>query len=506
MNVFPFSSPRMTNPMENFANKISLSRMDITGSNNVGGAVSLPVDKESEEWGATEAFLQLVYRSGNLSLRSLWLVDNPVNLAKFERRCKGLTGVTPTVIASEALGDNLSLSDVCDKGFPDSPAGVRIQVGNVSLPSGFLDAGLDGTRKQGRGRRVYECLIAKAAVGRSFIVKEPESSDDNILGDLAKEFDSVLIRPSESDLEKQALTVTSGSPPTVSRGYLPPHTFCQTYVLRDGSQVLPLFVCRFEVDSDKDEPLALAPCQSCEENPATIWCAADSAALCPECDEVHHAVNHLTQRHIRVPINERPRPAGPCCHRADRGAELWNEAMGIAIAGETQKEHFPNAVFEDIKDAYKTSIRVARREDEGLEDLKLKILSQIKAQDEAMQSLERMFEDAEESCYRKIGDVLKKALLLTENRTAGLLREEQELKVKLEFINWAEDLLQPFAHLVPPAEWLELWLSLYRQSRTYLLTSDPSDHPRSQLEGEIRIKGQLQVKDFESSKVVVQSS
>jgi hypothetical protein len=470
-------------------------------------STSLAVGRDSEEWGAVEALLQVVYRTANLSIRSLWSVVSPSNLAKFERRTKGLKGVAPTILTAENLSEKVTFAEVCDRGFPESESGLRIHVGNIPLPSGFLDAGLDGTRKQGRGRRVYECLISKAAVGRSFLMDEPSLNDEHLIGDLGKEFDSVLFRPTAADSEKQALKVTSATPSVVTKGFLPPHTFCQTYVLRDSTQVLPMFVCRFEVDTDKDEPLALFPCQSCDVNPATIWCAADAAALCPQCDEAHHAVNHLTQRHIRVPINERPRAPGPCSLRADKQAELWNEAMGLAVSNETQQEHFATTVFEDIKDAYKTSVRVARREDEDLEDLKTNILSQIKAHDEAILSLERMFEDAEESCYRKISDVLKKTLMLTDKRTSVFLQEEKELKTKLEFINWAEELLQPFAHLVPPGEWLDLWLTHYRLTREFLLSSDPSDMPsQASLDGEIKLKGQLQIKDFESGKVVAKSS
>jgi hypothetical protein len=468
-----------------------------------GSTTSLPISRESDDWGSIEAFLQVVYRTGSLAVRGIWQVVSPDISAKFERRSKGLTAITTTVLTAEDFQEGMTLSKICDSGLVNSDSGIRVRIGNIPLPSGFLDAGLDGTRKQGRGRRVFECLIAKTAIGKSFMMDDPDSSYSTIFETLPKEFDSVLIKPTDEEDRKQALTVSSGNPANVSKGFLPPHVFCQTYILRDGTQLLPMYVCRFEIDSDKDEPLALGLCQSCEEKPATIWCAADSAALCPECDEVNHSVNHLTQRHIRVPINERPRPAGPCSLRLDKSAELWNEAMGLAVCTETQKEHYSTTVFEDIKDAYKSSVRVARREDEDLEDLKKNLLSRIKAQDEAIESLERMFHDTEETCHRKIGDALKKALMLTERRTAALLKEEKEIKIKLDFANWAENLLEPFAHIVPPPEWLDMWLTHYRMTREYFLSKDPSDAERSALEfdEELKVRGQLFVKDFESDKV-----
>jgi hypothetical protein len=321
------------------------------------------------------------------------------------------------------------------------------------------------------------------------------------MDEVGKDYDSVLIRQPDSEIEQYPLKVTSAAPNVVTKAFLPPHAFCQTYILRDASQLLPLFVCRFEIDTDKDEPLSLAPCQSCEENAATVWCAADAAALCPECDETHHAVNHLTQRHIRVPINERPRPPGQCSVRPDKQAELWNEALGLAVSSDAQKEHFLTTVFEDIKDAYKSSVRVARREDEELEAFKAALITRIKAQDEAMASLDRMVKDAEENCYRRVGDILKKTLALTEQRTGALITEEKKLQTKIEFAHWAEDLLRPYAHLVPPAEWLSIWLTHYQLTRKQLLGSefsaDLGKSERELTETEIRLKGQLQVKDIE---------
>jgi hypothetical protein len=265
-------------------------------------------------------------------------------------------------------------------------------------------------------------------------------------------------------------------------------------------------VCRFEVETDKEEQLALSPCQSCEESPATIWCAADAAALCPECDEKLHAVNHLTQRHIRVPINERSRPAGPCSVRDDKTAELWNEALGMAVCSETQKEQFSTTVFEDIRDAYRTASRAARQGDEELETMKDALLSRIKAEDETIGLMERMFADAEESCYRKIADALQKCLNLTEKRTSSLLQDEKHLQTKLHFLQWSENLLEPFAHMLPPPEWMQLWLTHYRLTREFIVKDASPAGENDSYDGEIKIEGKLAVKDGLTNKLIQQSS
>ncbi|KAL5706588.1 hypothetical protein ACHQM5_024734 [Ranunculus cassubicifolius] len=51
-------------------------------------------------------------------------------------------------------------------------------------------------------------------------------------------------------------------------------------------------------------------CDVCESAAATLFCAADEAALCPACDDKVHLCNKLASRHVRVGLavpNEVPR-------------------------------------------------------------------------------------------------------------------------------------------------------------------------------------------------------
>ncbi|KAF5186142.1 B-box zinc finger protein [Thalictrum thalictroides] len=51
-------------------------------------------------------------------------------------------------------------------------------------------------------------------------------------------------------------------------------------------------------------------CDVCESAAATLFCAADEAALCPSCDDKVHLCNKLASRHVRVGLaapNEVPR-------------------------------------------------------------------------------------------------------------------------------------------------------------------------------------------------------
>ncbi len=49
----------------------------------------------------------------------------------------------------------------------------------------------------------------------------------------------------------------------------------------------------------------------CGTNEAKVYCQADDAYLCFDCDEEHHLKGgKLASRHVRYPINEKPKTFG----------------------------------------------------------------------------------------------------------------------------------------------------------------------------------------------------
>lgn len=58
-------------------------------------------------------------------------------------------------------------------------------------------------------------------------------------------------------------------------------------------------------------------CDVCEAAPAKVFCAADEAALCQECDEKVHSCNKLASRHLRLELAEsRAVPRCDICENA----------------------------------------------------------------------------------------------------------------------------------------------------------------------------------------------
>lgn len=80
------------------------------------------------------------------------------------------------------------------------------------------------------------------------------------------------------------------------------------YRVKRADQVLPSAVLEFEM-----KPLRIhvpqPVCELCEALPATLFCPADRAHLCDECDERVHSSTRMLARHTRVPATHVSPPA-----------------------------------------------------------------------------------------------------------------------------------------------------------------------------------------------------
>ncbi|KAJ3694778.1 hypothetical protein LUZ60_000155 [Juncus effusus] len=86
-------------------------------------------------------------------------------------------------------------------------------------------------------------------------------------------------------------------------------------------------------------------CEACERAPATLLCRADVAALCTACDELVHSANPLAGRHQRVPILPLPNFFTECNNSEINGVSSGvykegndNEGLGMFGGGEVEDE------------------------------------------------------------------------------------------------------------------------------------------------------------------------
>ncbi|XP_038882861.1 B-box zinc finger protein 18-like isoform X2 [Benincasa hispida] len=102
-------------------------------------------------------------------------------------------------------------------------------------------------------------------------------------------------------------------------------------------------------------------CDSCESAAATLFCAADEAALCATCDTKVHMCNKLASRHVRVGLaNPSEVPRCDICENAPDGSSLCLQCDVIVHVGGKrmhkrylrlrQRVEFPGDKQNDVKD------------------------------------------------------------------------------------------------------------------------------------------------------------
>ena len=80
----------------------------------------------------------------------------------------------------------------------------------------------------------------------------------------------------------------------------PAEAYTHKYIVQESAQVLPAYLVQFQFSGRARE--GDRKCDNCESAVAVLYCAADDANLCTDCDEETHSANKVVARHQRVPI------------------------------------------------------------------------------------------------------------------------------------------------------------------------------------------------------------
>ncbi|CDJ41324.1 B-box zinc finger family protein, related [Eimeria tenella] len=303
------------------------------------------VIRYSDEWAFIEYMLQISTRTSRVKLLQAWHLSPPQVVNQFERRTARRLVVYSFVEAS-LLDEENTIQNVTRRGFKiDSRAELTTSAKEQQKDerSAFIEAAK--SQLLSGERRVYEFFLCKVGVGHSVVMKdEREASGERTT--LPQEYDSAylengntaptetltvffddpdqyLTKGSSSVRRREAIQQVKKGLSMATAGVLPQHTMRQEYVVYDSSQVLPVYLVLFEVDSTEPELFAVPLCEACQDFPASIWCPADTAKLCEACDGRLHSHNKLVSRHIRVPLNEMPKPSGRCKQHTEEAYESF---------------------------------------------------------------------------------------------------------------------------------------------------------------------------------------
>eukprot|EP00747_Dinoflagellata_sp_TGD_P025558 gnl/TRDRNA2_/TRDRNA2_131337_c0_seq1.p1 gnl/TRDRNA2_/TRDRNA2_131337_c0~~gnl/TRDRNA2_/TRDRNA2_131337_c0_seq1.p1 ORF type:complete len:262 (-),score=49.06 gnl/TRDRNA2_/TRDRNA2_131337_c0_seq1:4-789(-) len=203
-------------------------------------------------------------------------------------------------------------------------------------------------------------------------------------------------------------------------------------------------------------------------NPALIYCEADDARLCELCDARIHSVDHIAQRHVRMPINEMPgAPIGHCIDHPDTLCDEFCTVCRLPLCencrtlgshgmGEAAKHRRVK-----LMDAYQHELKTGgRRTDTEAPALPSRVWveGQIAEMDEQLATAQKNGKATEDKAYDTVQQAIRQCQDLAEDQIASLVGDELELKRQLDQAEWLESFLEEPVKELPQADFLAAWL------------------------------------------------
>lgn len=356
-----------------------------------------------------------------------------------------------------------TIADVCINGFRVGHMGVSFHIGNIRLPGPLLDSG--GARaRQGGGRRLqhrgrplpagrvlYEFLLCRVGVGRSYLVDHKTQVEAL---DLPAEYDSFMINHDSEDVRGDG----------GYHGVLPRHVLHHEYIVRDPSQALPVYMVHFEYDPEEDEKLALPLCDNCGLQAAHVYCEADDANLCKACDAKIHSVNSIAARHVRMDVNMRPGQfMGACPTHLDTEADKYCiecrvplckhcRSLGSHSSGEAAGHRIIG-----LLEAHKHELRSGGKRQNVMPE-RQEVEDRLKAElDSLLAAVQAAGQEAENEIYFRIQEAVRQGKDLAEEQATLFLADVLEARRQLDESAWMESFLEKVKGL-PPPDFMQAWL------------------------------------------------
>lgn len=241
------------------------------------------LNSSTTEFGRLEYQLQLSLKAATARIKNAATVSNPHLQLQFDKRTKQNTLILDCWISLDQLFPRNSAAAIGE----DEAIRRLSQMNSIQLPSetgmlftaGRLDAPQIRNCLVGSSSTVYKMIFCKIAVGRS------------------------LAMPSESEAAKAIIPDGYDSFILFNQQQPRKNSEQQQYLIKNGSQVLPVYFVQFEYDADLESRSRQQPrCDNCESALAEVHCPADSANLCRACDSKLHSASKIAQRHRRNPI------------------------------------------------------------------------------------------------------------------------------------------------------------------------------------------------------------
>jgi hypothetical protein len=271
-------------------------------------------------------------------------------------------------------------------------------------------------------------LLCKVAIGRAYYAAEDYAK----VAPMPDGYDSFFLENLENpDKESPINNLTSN------------------YIVKDGSQVLPTFLVTFEYDPQLEQRSRQQQhCDNCESAEATVYCQADNASLCSNCDSAMHN-SKLAARHIRTPLEAGPQAISHCRIHGDKFVEFFCptcskpvcvhcKMIGHHSVGEAAKHKLIT-----VSEAYKGVSEAAKAADPLVVARKNAIKNQQAALTERAKQVETNSAEIQvqlEELFKKASADLKaitrRKLNVLKGDSAELQRQQMEIAALEEFLTY----------------------------------------------------------------------
>ncbi|KAK2954651.1 putative B-box zinc finger protein [Blattamonas nauphoetae] len=456
----------------------------------------ISVQRDSEDWSRMEYLLFLSLRTCSPVITNMWNVGSAHVSMQFAQRTETML-VLDSWVDTKTLDADNSLFEITRRGFNFDNGGRLFHTGTTKL------------NKKEHIRRKYEFLFCKVGVGRSMYYQATnplEHLED--LPPLQPGFDSLFVVPPDSSV----LSATTRTKKTTSDLTDDSKPFEQNYYISDPSQVQPLYIVQFEYNPADDEQGKIILCNHCEQNRATVYCAADDAYLCADCDEEIHRQNKLLYRHIRRPIEEHEQAYTPCPSHPRHKMEYFCPVCGIPVCvdckmiGSHSSGEMALHRLVGLTDAYQSALNASSQLDTGLETKKAAVHDQLSTVDQKVKDVHANVEEVDAQMRKIIQEAYEKITQITEQKLRVLFSEEIELRRILGYMEWIDNFQQYLQDNLPPARFLGTW-ARHQAIRATLRSGGDIPHAAQSINDDLAVTGQIVVSpDIEANTISVAKS
>lgn len=226
-----------------------------------------------------EYFLRLSLFGATARIEGAWEVSNPQLTLAFDKKSRGLLTVDAWIpVKNLQSAEGNVEEDIIRRGFHVPPEGLHVQVGRVPPPKSSTNelSSVDGQTVPAMDHEHY--FLAKVVLGRSYNASLEAIAQMT----LPEGYDSFIVEKGDPEGDSKSVE----------------------YVIKDAGHILPAFLTIVHWDPEEEtRSRQRVTCENCDLKPATVYCKADAASLCQECDVKLHTSSKLAGKHQRVALS-----------------------------------------------------------------------------------------------------------------------------------------------------------------------------------------------------------